>query len=79
MTKLAGLFGGDDRPSPPRVEDTGLTPAPAATATSGTVPQFEAPPQPPAPKKRGFWGRIFGRDREPDRRDDQSEPKKKGG
>ena len=36
MTKLAGIFGGnDERPAPPRVEDTGLAP-PTATATAGT-------------------------------------------
>ena len=75
MTKLAGLFGGsDDRPSPPRVEDTGIA-APVATSTSGALPQVEDARQPPK-KKRGFWSRLFGRDREPD---EQAPPKKKGG
>ncbi len=77
MTRFAGLFGGDDeRPAPPRVEDTGI--APGATATSGTLPQVEAPPQPPK-KKRGFWSRVFGRDDEPDPPDEQAPPRKKGG
>jgi penicillin-binding protein 1A len=79
MTKLAGLFGGgDERPAPPRVEDTGIAP-PGATATGGTLPpQAEAPPQPPK-KKRGFWSRIFGRDEPPEPPDDQPPPRKKGG
>jgi hypothetical protein len=80
MTKLAGLFGSDEPPAPPRVEDIGI--APSATATSGTLPETETPPQPPK-KKRGFWSRIFGvgKDDPPD--DDQAPPlppeKKSGG
>jgi 1A family penicillin-binding protein len=77
MTRLAGLFGGsEDRPAPPRVEDTGIAP-PAATATSGTLPQVENPPQPPPKKKRGFWSRVFGKG--DDDADEQAPPKKKGG
>ena len=75
MTKLAGLLGSDERPAPPRVEDTGI--AAVATATSGTLPQLEDPP--PPKKKRGFWSRIFGKDDEPETTGEQSPPKKKGG
>ena len=81
MANLAGLFGGgEDRPVPPRVEDTGL--APAVVGTTGELPRIQDPPQAPEKKKRGFWGKIFGRDREPD--PDEPEPdaapqKKKGG
>ena len=78
MTKLAGIFGGsEDGPTPPRIEDTGIA-LPNPTATSGTLQQVENPPQPPT-KKRGFWSRLFGRDNEPDHRDEQAPPKKKGG
>jgi 1A family penicillin-binding protein len=83
MTKLAGIFGGkDDRPVPPRAEDVGLAPV-SATATSGTrAESADVPPQPPQPpqKKRGFWSRLFGRDRAAEPSSDQTPPaKKKGG
>ena len=77
MTKLAGIFGSEDGPTPPRIEDTGIAP-PKPTATSGMLPQIENPPQPPK-KKRGFWSRVFGRDQDEDRPDQQEPPKKKGG
>jgi 1A family penicillin-binding protein len=80
MTKLAGLFGGsDDRPAaPPHVEDTGA-PAPSATATGGALPQVENAPEPPPKKKRGFWSRLFGKDRDSEQQDAQVPAKKKGG
>jgi 1A family penicillin-binding protein len=82
MTRLAGMLSGsDDRPAPPRVEDTGIAPA-VATATSGILPQVDNNPTAPSPakKKRGFWSRVFHRDDGPARADDQqAPPKKKGG
>jgi 1A family penicillin-binding protein len=87
MTKLAGLFGGsDEHPAPPHIEDTGIAP-PSPTATSGAAPTVENPPAPPQKKKRGFWSRLFGRDREaehsdtqaPPKNETQPPPKKKGG
>src|SRR4029077_12752862 len=81
MTKLAGLFGGhDDRPASPRVEDTGIAP-PSATATTGTRTEVVMPPPPSSPpqKKRGFWSRVFGRDRDNQDQDEQELPRKKGG
>jgi 1A family penicillin-binding protein len=79
MTKLAGLFGADKPPAPPRVEDTGV--APAAASTAGTVPppQVEVAPQAPPQKKRGFWSRLFGKGNSEHQRDEQASPKKKGG
>jgi penicillin-binding protein 1A len=79
MTKLAGLFGADHPPAPPRVEDTGV--APTATATAGTVPPAQAEVAPPAPpqKKRGFWSRLFGKGNSDQQREEQATPKKKGG
>jgi 1A family penicillin-binding protein len=64
MAKLGGIFGAEEKPAPPRIEDTGIVPVPVAT--TGTFPSIEVPPQPPQEprKKRGFWSRIFGRDRE---------------
>ena len=80
MTKLAGLFGGtDDRPAPPRVEDTGIAP-PSPTATTGSRTEVEMPQPVPPQKKRGFWSRVFGRDDDQDQDwDEQEPPKKKGG
>jgi penicillin-binding protein 1A len=80
MTKIAGLFGGShDLPAPPHVEETGVGATPAATATSGSLPQMEAPPEAPK-KKRGFWSRLFGRDRDAEHSEQQqAPPKKKGG
>jgi hypothetical protein len=84
LAKLAGVFGGgDERPAPPRIEDTGMTPTP--TATSGTQPAGVSRPlempAPPAQNKRGFWSRIFrrGGDRPAPAPEEQAPPKKKGG
>ena len=80
MTRIAGLFGGnDDRPAPPRVEDTGLVPPPSATATSGARTDAEVPPPAPPQKKRGFWSRVFGRSNTSPEQDGPASPKKKGG
>jgi penicillin-binding protein 1A len=82
MTKLAGVFGGnDDRPAPPRIEDTGAAP-PAVTATAGMLPPVESASAPPPKKKRGFWSRLFGRDGDGDKSKDREKddpPKKKSG
>jgi len=84
MTKLAGLFGGNERPAPPRIEDTGI---PAATATAGTtgtaattatVPAGDVPPEPPK-AKRGFWSRMFHRGNGSSSTPEPPPAKKKGG
>jgi penicillin-binding protein 1A len=82
MTKIAGIFGAEEKPAPVRVENTGLAPVPVAT--TGTIPSIEVPPPPPSPppKKRGFWSRIFGRDGEnkaDERKESAASVKKKGG
>jgi 1A family penicillin-binding protein len=80
LTKIAGVFGTQEHPVPPRLVDTGAPvagPAAAATATSGTLAPTEPPP--PQPKKRGFWGRLFGRDRPSEPSAEQPPTKKKGG
>ena len=81
LTKLAGVFGGgDERPAPPRIEDTGITPSVAATSGTRTDVVEGPVPQPPARKKRGFWSRIFGRgDDPPPEPEEKAPPKKKGG
>ena len=80
MTKLAGLFGAQEHPAPPRLVDTGAAPAASsaatATATSGTLAPIETPPP---PKKRGFWSRLFGRDNRSEPSAEQPPTKKKGG
>jgi penicillin-binding protein 1A len=111
--RIAGMFGGDEKPAPPRVEESGLppnappasaigavgmtgaTPAAGATATTGaagaasttgipgTLGTIMVPPRVEDPStKRGFWSRVFGRDRgEPEKPEDPPNPppKKKGG
>jgi 1A family penicillin-binding protein len=89
MTKVAGLFGvAQDKPTPPRVDDPAVAPAP--TATTGVVaaapPPVEVAPQPPPKKKRGFWSRVFGIGRDAESKENTAEPeqpppppKKKGG
>jgi penicillin-binding protein 1A len=63
FTAVASVFGGGSReePPPPRAADTSLPP-PTTSNVSVEAPR-EAPPQTaePAPKKRGFWSRLFGR------------------
>ena len=77
-TRLAAMFGGnDDRPAPPRIEDTGITPT--ATATSGSRPTGVDVPPPAPQRKRGFWGRLFHRGDDPQAPDEPAPPKKKGG
>ena len=80
-TKLAGIFGAEEKPAPPRAEETGLAPIPVATA--GMVPSIEVPPQPPPQRKRGFWSRLFGKGEKSNKLDESKEPpapgKKKGG
>ena len=83
LGKLAGLFGAEERPAPPRVIDTdsGTSTAPVAVATGGDVERIATPPLPPK-KKRGFWSRIFGKDKDADRdevRDAAPLKKKSGG
>jgi 1A family penicillin-binding protein len=83
LDALAGVFGKESGPPPMPVDATGLPVPPAAPNTAGTA---GAPAQPgaaeaePAPKKRGFWSRVFGGGR--DKKDEdrkKDEPKKKSG
>jgi 1A family penicillin-binding protein len=85
LGKLAGMFGGQEHPTPPRMEDTGtrISPgastAPVAVATAGDIERIETPPPAPPKKKRGFWSKIFGKGKA-DERDEVREavpPKKK--
>ena len=84
MGKLAGMFGTQDKPAPPHIEDTGIRPGatpPVVVATTGAEPHVEAPPPPPEKKKRGFWSRIFGKGKNADQDEvqDPAPPKKKSG
>ena len=96
MDRLAGIFGGgDDRkppvPAPVSANDLGLGPItggviplppakdvragdPGAVNTDGKVED--------APKKRGFWGKLFKGDKKPgekEEKDEKDEKKKKPG
>jgi 1A family penicillin-binding protein len=81
MGKLAGIFTGDEKPMPPRIEQTGLPPA-VATSGAGTTATaepatVEMPPEAPK-KKRGFWGRLFGKGGNDERNDNkETVPQKK--
>jgi penicillin-binding protein 1A len=81
MGKLANVFRGEEKPLPPRIEETGVPPV--AVATTGAAPTAEPvvhvdmPPDPPK-KKRGFWGRLFGRGGDDERKENkETVPKKK--
>jgi 1A family penicillin-binding protein len=90
MDRLAGLFGGGHPEIPIGADQAGLPPA--RTGTSGAVPH-PAPipelrpeassPEPKAEepkKKRGFWGRLFGKgDKKPEQKPDDSKKKPDGG
>lgn len=76
MTRIAGLFGVEQKPAPPRVDTTGLPPA-TPSATAGTHTDPPPPTVDPPKKKRGFWSRVFGIGRD-DSREEQKPPKKKG-
>jgi penicillin-binding protein 1A len=59
---IAAVFGGSERPAPPRLEDTGAPVAAAVVVAEPPPAVAEAvAPQPEPPKRRGFWGRLFGR------------------
>jgi 1A family penicillin-binding protein len=87
-TKVAGLFGTQEKPAPPPAENVVPAPAPPA-ATAGSQPEGQAPLEEPAKKKRSFWSRLFGigkgddkDDRDPDEKppkNDEKPRKKKGG
>ena len=74
LDALAGVFGKESGPPPMPVDATGLPVPPAAPNTAGTA---GAPAQPgaaeaePAPKKRGFWSRVFGVKREDGKKDEK--------
>jgi len=93
MDRVAGMFGGGDSNKPVRAEDTGLPPGQTGTAgahppsaPAAEVRQEPPPPEPSteaAPKKRGFWARVFGKgDKKSDQNSKEQPPKdqkKKGG
>jgi 1A family penicillin-binding protein len=90
MDRLAGLFGGGPPEIPIGADQAGLSPE--RTGTSGTaarpsVVPAARPEEPKAetkaadqPKKRGFWGRLFGRgDKKGEQKSDTPKPKPEGG
>jgi penicillin-binding protein 1A len=63
---------------PPRVPTSGVAPPPPAAEGVEPVHGGQEPKAEAGPKKRGFWGRLFGRgDKDKDR--DKDNEKKKGG
>jgi hypothetical protein len=87
--RVAEVFGADGR-EPARESELALPPpvaAPPAPQTGASASVVEPPPHPPAaeqqprveekPKKRGFWGRLFGRrDKDDDRRPREKQPER---
>ncbi len=63
LTRFAGIFGATEKPEPPRVDETMFSSPSMPNAAPGEH-SLAPVPTPPAPeKKRGFWGRLFGRDK----------------
>ena len=90
MDTLAGMFGKGAHTAPIPVETSGLpsssparAPAPgAAGAPSASAPSGQSAEPPPAPKKRGFWSKVFGiggDDRKAEEEKKKEEQKKKPG
>ena len=88
MDRLAGLFGGGPPEIPIGADQAGLSPERTGTSGAAARPAavLVAPPEgsnseakvEDAPKKRGFWGRLFGRgDKKPEQKPDA--PKKPEG
>jgi 1A family penicillin-binding protein len=83
--RLAGIFG-KDVGTPVSVEDAGLPPPSASTtgapapssSGSSTTTTVTAEKTEEAPKKRGFWSRIFGRaDKDEQEKKDKDEARKR--
>jgi hypothetical protein len=69
MDAIAGVFGKDSGPPPMPVGATGLPVPSTPERPSSSAPAAQPAPattaarpgeEPAAPKKRGFWSRIFG-------------------
>ena len=84
METLAGVFGGESGPPPIPAESTGL-PSPPAVPTAGSRPRADAAQSEPAapaaenaeePRRRGFWGRLFGRGSDDERKAREEERRK---
>jgi penicillin-binding protein 1A len=83
MDTIAGIFGKGSHPPPVPVETTGLPPA-SASRTPPTAPPTASAPETapeataqPAPKKRGFWARVFGVGKDRNSEDDKKEEQKR--
>ena len=77
LTRIAGVFGIESKPAP-HVEPAGVQvaapPAPVFPNAAPAPPQVEPEPPPPPTKKRGFWGRLFGRG-EPEKSEKPKKPR----
>ncbi len=66
FTKIASAIGIDAKPVSPNIEAIAMHPPPASPVHTSTAPppKLETPPPPPEPeKRRGFWSRVFGRNK----------------
>jgi membrane carboxypeptidase/penicillin-binding protein len=60
---VASIFTGRDRPVQQIHVESGEADAPPPAVAAAPPAPPRAEPSEPQPKKRGFWGRIFGRDK----------------
>src|SRR5947199_651306 len=72
MTRIAGVFGIEEKAGPPpTVVNAGLPPQPVMA--TDPAPAVAAPADAPK-KKRGFWARVFGVGRNEDKKQDDAVP-----
>jgi len=77
VTRIAGFFGGQKQPAPPRVDDPGIAPTLPFATTAALTHVEDAPPAPV--RKRGFWSKVFGFGRRDEsQREEPRPPKRKG-
>ena len=87
MDAIAGVFGKESGPPPMPVDATGVPPGPAPASTTGSAaadapaaagaPGATAEQTAEAPKKRGFWSRVFGGAGKSDEEKKRDEERKK--
>jgi len=77
---IAGLF--HDKPEPPTLEEIGIprtapAAAPAVAVVAASAPAIVEAPAAAAPKKRGFFSRLFGIGKDDDKKDENKKVEKK--
>ena len=79
FTRMAGLFGGDNRPKPVEAQVAGVPERPRepVVAKPEDAPEVTVQSQPETEKKkRGFWSRLFGRREKAEREEKKPDPER---